>query len=156
MTESLPPLAELLPQRGSMRLLSQLLDHGPEGTRCAVDPGAGVLFADDRGRVPVWAALEAMAQCAAVDGALRMREAGIAPPGPGLLLGSRRLRFRGQWLEPERGLVASARRASGGGRRFAFDCQLADAAGGAPLVEGRLNVLLTAAAGASEPGGSGV
>jgi len=141
---SLPPIAELLPQRGAMRLLDRVLAHDAEATRCAVEPGASALFREADGRLPAWLAVEYMAQCAAVDGALRMRvaEEGV-PPRQGLLLGSRRLSFRQPWLDFERGLEVTARCASARGRRFAFDCALRDADGGAPLAEGRLNVLLT-------------
>ena len=143
MSQGLPPIAELLPQRGAMRLLGRVIDHDGEATRCAVDPGAGALFAEANGRIPVWLALEWMAQCAAVDGALRLRAEGAeGPPPPGLLLGSRSLRFREPWLERAQALEVRARRASGRGRRFAFDCELCDGAGGEPLAAGRINVLL--------------
>jgi len=143
MTEPLPPIAELLPQRGAMRLLGRVIAHGADGTRCALEPGAGALFREEDGRLPAWLALELMAQCAAVDGALRLRSAGaVGPPPAGLLLGSRRLDLGQPWLDAERGLEVRARRVSGRGRRFAFECALEDGSGGEPLAAGRINVLL--------------
>lgn len=141
MSTSFPPIAELLPQCGPMRLLERVLEHDASHTRCAVLPSESAAFGDDSGRVPVWVALEYMAQCAAADGGLRSRERGDAPR-VGVLLGSRQLTFRSADFDPTRRLEVSARFAAGRGDHLAFDCAVHDPDGGPPLAEGRLNVLL--------------
>jgi len=135
-----PPIAELLPQAGAMRLLDRVLEHGDSGTRCSVDLSHGAPFRDARGAVPAWVALEYMAQCAAADGSLRMRARGESLE-PALLVGSRRVEFRCAEFDPAQRLEVTARHAAGRSGLLAFDCAVFDALGGEPLVEGRLNVL---------------
>lgn len=144
MNGEFPPIAELLPQAGPMRLLECVLAHDAEETRCAVRPSRSALFRDAEGNVPVWVAIEYMAQCAAADGSLRLRapDSPALAPRPGLFIGSRRLVFRCAGFDAARRLVVTARRAAGReGGLLAFDCAVLDAGGGAPLAEGRLNVL---------------
>ncbi len=135
-----PPIAELLPQAGAMRLLERVLEHDAEQTLCAVSPSHGALFRDLRGGVPAWVALEYMAQCAAADGSLRRRARGEQPE-PALLIGSRRVTFRCAGFDAEQGLEVTARHAAGRRELLAFDCAVFDARGGEPLAEARLNVL---------------
>ena len=135
-----PPIAELLPQAGAMRLLARVLSHDAAGTRCAVEPLHGALFRDARGHVPAWVALEYMAQCAAADGSLRRRAHGAALE-PALLIGSRRVAFRCAGFDADQRLEVTARHAAGQRELLAFDCAVYDARGGEPLAEGRLNVL---------------
>jgi len=135
-----PPIAELLPQAGAMRLLDRVLEHGEAGTRCSVAPAGGVPFRDARGALPAWVAIEYMAQCAAADGSLRQRALG-APPEPALLVGSRRIAFHCATFEPSQRLEVTARRAAGRSELLAFDCTVFDANSGDALAEGRLNVL---------------
>jgi predicted hotdog family 3-hydroxylacyl-ACP dehydratase len=134
-----PPIAELLPHAGAMRLLERVLAHDGERTRCEVLPSRSALF-QLGGRIPAWVAIEYMAQCAAADGSLRLRARGEAPR-PALFVGSRRITFRCTGFEPAQRLVVVARHAAGRRDLLAFDCEVADPAGGAPLAEGRLNVL---------------
>jgi predicted hotdog family 3-hydroxylacyl-ACP dehydratase len=138
MSAEFPPITELLPQAGAMRLLERVLAHDGEQTRCAVRPH--VLFRSARGAVPAWIALEYMAQCAAADGSLRRRAGGLALE-PALLVGSRRVTFRCAGFDPGQRLEVSARHAAGSRELLAFDCAVFDARGGEPLAEGRLNVL---------------
>ena len=135
-----PPIAELLPQAGAARLLDRVLEHGDAGTRCSVAPAGGAPFRDARGALPVWVAIEYMAQCAAADGSLRQRARG-APPEPALLVGSRRIAFHCSHFEAAQGLEVTARRAAGRSELLAFDCTVFDAESGDALAEGRLNVL---------------
>ena len=136
----LPPIAELLPHAGAMRLLECVLAHDDGGTRCAVRALSAAPFRDASGRVPAWVALEYMAQCAAADGSLRQRASGAAP-APALLVGSRRLTFRCAGFDPAQRLEVTACHAAGSRELLAFDCAVFDARGGAPLAEGRLSVL---------------
>ena len=135
-----PPIAELLPQAGAMRLLERVLAHGDGGTRCGVNPSQSPLFRDASGRVPAWVAVEYMAQCAAADGSLRRRARGEAL-APALLVGSRHVAFRCAGFDPQQRLEVTARHAAGSRELRAFDCAVFDARGGEPLVEGRLHVL---------------
>ncbi len=138
---AIPPVAELLPHSGPMRLLERVLAHDADGTRCAVWPGRSALFRDATGRVPCWVAAEYMAQCAAVDGSLRLRARGVSPR-PVLFVGSRRIAFHREAFDPSQRLEVEARYAAGRpGGLVAFDCALFAGEGGDTLAEGRLNVL---------------
>ena len=138
MSGEFPPITELLPHAGAMRLLECVLAHDAEQTRCAVRPHA--LFRSARGAVPAWIALEYMAQCAAADGSLRRRASGLALE-PALLVGSRRVAFRCTHFDAAQRLEVTARHAAGRRELLAFDCAVFDARGGEPLVEARLSVL---------------
>jgi predicted hotdog family 3-hydroxylacyl-ACP dehydratase len=137
----LPPLSELLPQAGPMRLLDRVEAHDGAVTRCRVLPAASGLFQRADGSVPAWVGIEYMAQCAAAHGGLLGHARGEAPR-PALFVGSRRLVFRCECFTPDQAIVATARLAAGRSDTLAFDCTVEDPAGGAPLVEGRLHVLL--------------
>jgi predicted hotdog family 3-hydroxylacyl-ACP dehydratase len=139
MSAEFPPIAELLPQAGAMRLLERVIAHDDERTRCEVLPSRSALFQQD-GRIPAWVAIEYMAQCAAADGTLRLRARGEAPR-PALFVGSRRIAFRCASFEPGQRLIVSARHVAGRRDLLAFECAVEDPAGGEPLVAGRLNVL---------------
>ena len=146
---ALPPLAELLPHAGPMRLLERVEAHDGERTVCLALPAASTLFQEPGGDVPSWLGIEYMAQCAAAPGGLRARGRGEPArgqasrvPSAGLFVGSRHLVFRCRAFAPDVPLRVSARLAAGRGHTLAFDCAVEDPAGGPPLVEGRLNVLL--------------
>ncbi len=141
MSADFPPMVELVPQSGPMRLLERVTEHDVEHTRCVADPARSGLFQDAEGRVPVWVAIEYMAQCAAAHGGLLARARGEAPR-PGLFVGSRHLRFRCDGFAPGRPLEVTARHTAGSGDRAAFDCAVLDPGGGPPLAEGRLLVFL--------------
>jgi len=136
-----PEIATLVPQTGPMCLLDRVLEHGPEYTVCAVDPGRSRLLAGPDGNVAAWGGLEYMAQCIAAHGGLLARELGQAPK-PGLFLGSRRVRFGVGCFESGRELRVSARHHHGERGLVAFDCEIQEAMGGASLVSGRLNVYI--------------
>jgi predicted hotdog family 3-hydroxylacyl-ACP dehydratase len=138
MSDALPLL---IPHAGPMRLVARVLSHDGDETVCAARPDESPFFADADGAVPSWVGIEVMAQCAAAHGGLLGRAHG-EPPRPGLFVGSRRLVFRCTRFEPEVELRVRARLAVRRGDTLAFDCAVDDPAGGAPLVEGRLNVLL--------------
>ena len=124
-----------------MRLLERVESHDGEVTRCRALPAASRWFRTAAGEIPAWVGVEYMAQCAAVHGGLRGRAHGEAPR-PGLFVGSRRLAFRCASFAPDTALFVTARLAAGRGDSLAFDCTVEDPAGGPPLVEGRLNVVL--------------
>jgi predicted hotdog family 3-hydroxylacyl-ACP dehydratase len=124
-----------------MSLLDQVLEHSRERTICSIDPARSRLFAEPDGRVPVWLGLEYMAQCIAAHGGLAARSLG-EPPRPGLFLGTRRVEFRSEYFQPEEALRVTAVHHRGETGLVAFDCEVRAAAGGDPLVNGRMNVYI--------------
>lgn len=152
MSESrFPDIEELVPHRGRMRLLSDVVAHSPEETVCAVDLERSELFLESDGSVPAFVALEYMAQCAAAHAGLASRSR-REPPSAAFLLGTRRLRLDAERLRPGQRLRVSARHHRGESGLIAFDCALRDADTDQTLAEGRLN-LYTVADG-SPPGES--
>ena len=153
-----PPLSTLVPHSGPMSLLDAVLEHSRERTVCSVDPARSRLFAEPDGRVPVWLGLEYMAQCIAAHGGLAAR-ALREPPRPGLFLGSRRVEFGSAFFRPDQVLHVSAAHYRGETGLVAFDCDVRSAAGGDPLVKGRMNVYIVddwnALEGSGDDGGSG-
>lgn len=139
MTDPLPPVAELLPHSGPMVLLSDVIDHDAKSTSCTAEPESSELFRAADGRIPSWVGIEYMAQCIAVDGALRAREAGAELP-IGLFLGSRKLRFKSSHFEPGRKLEITARHIAGDASLVAFQCEIRDRERHELLAEGRLSV----------------
>ena len=140
MSGRFPPVAELAPHAGPMRLLGRVLDHTPDATTCSVDPGRSGLFADADGAVPAWVGVEYMAQCIAVHGGLLARAADAAPRA-GLFVGSRRVRPHAERFAPGEALEVTARPLSGSAALASFACEVRGP-GGATLVEGRLNVYI--------------
>jgi predicted hotdog family 3-hydroxylacyl-ACP dehydratase len=141
MDEAFPPLAGLIPHSGPMCLLERVLEHSPERTVCRVDPSGSAVMARPDGSVPAWVAIEYMAQCVAVHGGLVARAQG-GTPRPGLLLGSRRVRFEAVDFAPGDALCVSARHHSGERALVVFECAVAREPDSAPLVQGRLNVYI--------------
>ena len=139
---SLPPVSELVPHAGPMRLLERVVSHDDAATVCETRPEASALFAGADGSVPGFVAIEYMAQCIAVHAGLAARVRG-EPLRPGLFLGSRRVTLRADRLAPGRTLRVTARPLrSGSSGAAAFACTVEDPAGGAPLVEGTLTALV--------------
>jgi predicted hotdog family 3-hydroxylacyl-ACP dehydratase len=134
-----PAIEALVPQTGPLCLLDRVVEHGPDHTVCAVDPGRSGLLAAPDGSLPAWLGLEYMAQCIAAHGGLVALARG-EPPRPGVLIGARRVRFGVQRFEAGRELRVGARHHRGERGLLAFDCEVRDARSGAPLVQGRLNV----------------
>jgi predicted hotdog family 3-hydroxylacyl-ACP dehydratase len=124
-----------------MRLLERVVAHDATSTRCRVDPSASRLFFDARGLVPVWVAIEYMAQCAAAHGGLEARLHGEAPR-PGLFVGSRQVEFRCDGFAPGASLEVTARHVAGRARSLAFACRVESPEDGGCLAEGRVSVLL--------------
>jgi predicted hotdog family 3-hydroxylacyl-ACP dehydratase len=136
-----PPISTLVPHSGPMSLLDRVLEHSRERTVCSVDPARSRLFAEPGGRVPAWLGLEYMAQCIAAHGGLAARALGESPR-PGLFLGSRRVAFYTQWFAAGSGLHVTAVHHRGEIGLVVFDCEVRSAAGGVPLVKGRMNVYI--------------
>lgn len=84
----LPPVAEVVPHAGAMRLIDELLQADADGCVARATVRATQLFVDDDG-MPGWVGIEYMAQTIAAWAGAQDRAAGRAP-GIGFLLGSRR------------------------------------------------------------------
>jgi len=134
-----PEVAELIPQARRMLLLDRVLEHGPEHAVCSVDVARSELFLESDGCVPAWVGIEYLAQCMAVYGSLVARAAG-RPPRLGPFIGGRRVKLRTDRFQPGQRLRVTVRHLRGDRGLVAFDGVIEDAAGGPPLVEGRLNV----------------
>ena len=134
-----PPVAEVLPHRGRMVLLTRVLAHERSGTACAVAIDEQELFRQSDGSVGSWIGVEYMAQCVAAHAGLVGR-ANRRAPRVGYLVSSRRLRFHVPRFDPGQMLRVSTAQLWGGERGMvAFQCKIEDQASGALLVEGRLN-----------------
>ncbi|HEY8155414.1 MAG TPA: 3-hydroxylacyl-ACP dehydratase [Myxococcota bacterium] len=134
-----PEVADLIPHARRMLLLDRVLEHGPEHTVCAVHVDGSELFQDAEGCVPAWVGIEYLAQCMAVYGSLVARTAG-RPPRLGPFIGGRRVKLRVDRFRPGQVLRVTVRHLRGDRGLVAFDGRIEDAADGASLVEGRLNV----------------
>lgn len=138
-----PDVAQLVPQRGPMRLLSGIVSHSAAETVCAIDLERSALFAEADGSIPAFVALEYMAQCAAAHAGFASRASG-QPARAGFLLGTRRLALATECFRPGQRLRVAARHHRGESGLVVFDCTLNDADSDETLAEGRLNLYTVA------------
>ncbi|HVP31501.1 MAG TPA: hypothetical protein VMW35_20325 [Myxococcota bacterium] len=135
-----PEIAELLPHRGAMQLLSRVLTHDARGTTCEVEPARAQLFRRDDGGLPCWVAIEWMAQCAGVHGALAARAQGERIE-IGFLVGSRRCRFAAPRVPDVASLVVSAAPERSAGGLRTFSCRVTTTSGEL-VAEGSVGVFI--------------
>lgn len=90
MTETLPPIADLMPHEGPMCLLDRLIAAEDERLVAEVVVSDSGLFSRD-GAVGAWVGVEYMAQAVAAWAGWQGRQKGLAPR-IGFLLGTRRYR----------------------------------------------------------------
>lgn len=124
MRPSLYPLEDVMPHRGKMLLLDEIVEFDREGE---------ALTAAFHGRKE-WrggfAAIEYMAQAAAALAGSADRDAGrTGAPKPGFLLGTRRMTFDGCVFEPGRRYLARARKEFSDGEAASFACEVCDGEG---------------------------
>jgi predicted hotdog family 3-hydroxylacyl-ACP dehydratase len=139
-----PKLAEVMPHRGDMLLLSRVLAHGEESTCCEVDLEAQTFLRRPDSSLPPWVALEYMAQCVAAREGLRANAAGHSLDS-GLLIGARQVHFFRSRLPSEGCIEVSARHLTGrvGLGVLSYACEVRDANPDASLwAKGTLNVAL--------------
>lgn len=84
-----PPIEDLIPHRGTMRLLDAVDTYDASSLVARATVRRDAWYADAQGRMPAWIGLELMAQAIAAHVGLLSRQAG-EPMRPGVLLGSRR------------------------------------------------------------------
>lgn len=85
----LPAIEDLIPHRGTMLLLDNVLNFENESTTAEYVPCADAWYADELGDMPAWIGIELMAQTVAAHIGLLNRSRG-APIKQGVLLGTRR------------------------------------------------------------------
>lgn len=83
-----PPIADILPHRGTMLFVDAVTSYSPEVTTCTFRPRADAWYADADGAMPAWLGIEIMAQTIAAHVALTAMTRGEKPK-LGALLGSR-------------------------------------------------------------------
>jgi predicted hotdog family 3-hydroxylacyl-ACP dehydratase len=84
-------MTEVLPHRGRMVLLDELLEYDAERVICAVTIHEDTLFCDGANGVPSWVGIEYMAQTASAYAGVAEASDGL-PASICLLLGARRYR----------------------------------------------------------------
>jgi predicted hotdog family 3-hydroxylacyl-ACP dehydratase len=130
-----PAVEELLPHRGSMLLIDEVLSHEPDSivTGATVSPEG----------MPAWMGLELMAQAAAACAGMEARRGGRigqTQPRGGMLVGCRAYRATSPSL-PGGVLHVAARRTATDEGFSIFDCSVSTA-GGDTLATGKIQVLL--------------
>jgi predicted hotdog family 3-hydroxylacyl-ACP dehydratase len=87
---------DLVPHRGSMSLLDDIEDYGPDWLRAGLIVRRDSTFAEDRG-MPGWVGIEYMAQAASASASIEQVQRG-QKPSIGLLIGSRYYRCMEEFI----------------------------------------------------------
>lgn len=87
--QTLPPIEDLIPHRGSMLLLDRVVDFDAESACAEYTPQADAWYVNEAGNMPAWFGIELMAQTVAAQVGLLKRDQG-QPHKQGVLLGTRR------------------------------------------------------------------
>jgi predicted hotdog family 3-hydroxylacyl-ACP dehydratase len=132
-------IATLVPHRGAMCLLHEVIDYDDEGIVCrAVNQRDNSQPLREAGMLPAFCGIEYAAQAMAVHGALA---AGAARGGSGMLAAVRDLAFDVTRLDDIAGdLIVSARKLTGESGRWLYEFALS--AGTRELMRGRAAVVL--------------
>jgi predicted hotdog family 3-hydroxylacyl-ACP dehydratase len=138
LSERFPPIDDLIPHRGVMRLLDGVSAADATSIEALATVPAEAWYLDERGAMPAWIGIELMAQAIAALAGLEGRRQG-RPPRPGVLLGTRAYRAKaGSFPRGER-LRISVRLSDADESGFgAYACEIRGAAG--PLAEATLKV----------------
>ena len=138
MSAGFPPIEDLIPHRGVMRLLDGISAAEPGSIEAHMTVPADAWYLDERGAMPAWIGIELMAQAIAALAGLEGRRSGRSPR-PGVLLGTRAFRaMAGSFPRGER-LRITARVSDADESGFGtYTCAIQGAAG--PLAEATLKV----------------
>ena len=129
-----PPIEELLPHRGAMLLLDEVLSYAASSIVVRATVSRDAWYADERGAMPAWIGIELMAQAAAALAGMEARARNLAPKR-GMLIGCRAYRADSPSLSGV--LEVSASRTATDESGFSlFDCSVAG------LVTGTIQVLI--------------
>lgn len=90
-SETQPPIDDLLPHRGTMLMLDRVIEFSGNAVVAEYAPRADAWYADDAGNMPAWFGIELMAQAVAAHVAMTKRLLGL-PVKMGALLGTRTYR----------------------------------------------------------------
>lgn len=133
-----PPVEELVPHRGAMLLVREVLAAGTESltARAAVSPANSLI---DAGRAPSWLALEAAAQAAALHEALARSSEPGSPSEPriGYLVSVRDAEL-GAPFAAGTPLLVTVRGAGGAGGLATYEVEVGLETDGRPVARGRL------------------
>ena len=132
------PAIDVVPHKGAMSLLRNVLAHDDQSTLCDVQIDKKTLFLDGRG-VPSWVGLEYMAQAVAAHAGMTARRMNKAPE-IGFWLGTRKAEFFTDVYRLGQTLHVVARHVWGEGHLFSFECFITDASNGRQLAEAQINV----------------
>lgn len=136
--ETLPPIEELLPHRGTMLLLDRVTEFSGDTAVAEYAPRADAWYADDAGDMPGWIGIELMAQTVAAHVALAKRLVGL-PVKMGALLGTRTYRTTSASFAAGRILQIRAREVFRDESGLAgYECSIA--CDGTPVAEAVLKV----------------
>jgi predicted hotdog family 3-hydroxylacyl-ACP dehydratase len=127
---------ELLPHRGPMVLIDDLVDAGEGWVTAGVRIAEDCLFFEPGAGMPCWIGIEYMAQTVALYSGLHAKRAG-EPIRIGLLLGARRHEAMTDYFPLGSYLEIHAREQWQDGQMGIFDCSVE---GGRCLAKARLNV----------------
>jgi predicted hotdog family 3-hydroxylacyl-ACP dehydratase len=93
MNTAIPPIEDVLPHRGTMRLLDAVTAFADDAATCSCTVDGTAWYAEGNGGMPAWIGIELMAQAVAAHVALLARRQG-KPVRPGALLGTRNFACR--------------------------------------------------------------
>ncbi|SEF60483.1 ApeP family dehydratase [Marinobacterium lutimaris] len=128
---------EIVPQSGTMSLLSDLVDHGDGWIETSVAIESCSLFCTEKG-VPAWVGIEYMAQTIGAHAGLQERLSG-REPAIGFLVGTRRYSAETSLFSVGQQLSVYAEHSfTADNGLMVFDCRIAEA--GRLLAEASLNV----------------
>ena len=124
---ALPNVEEVIPHRGTMRLIDELTAEGADSLSAAVTIAADHPFHVKGHGVPTYVALEMMAQTICAKDGLDQLRAG-KPPSIGFLLGCQRFHTYREWLATGERVTAHVTCKLDAGEMGSFDCTLHDSA----------------------------
>lgn len=130
-------VAELVPHKGSMSLLDDVQDTGPDWVKTSVRISEDILFFQASKGVPAWVGIEYMAQTIALYIGLAARKAG-GEPQMGFLLGTRHYNSKAPCFSLGEKLIIHVVEEWKDDQMGVFNCNIQS--NGKELAEARLNV----------------
>lgn len=138
MPPQFPAVAELVPHRGTMCLISRILGDADDELAAGIDIGPDHPFLVPGKGVPTYVGLEMMAQTICAKDGLNRQRAGEVP-AIGFLLGCQRYHTFRDWIAVGETLSAHVRCQLDAGELGSFDCTLRDSSGDV-LASGTISV----------------
>lgn len=126
MSESFPPIEELAPHAGGMRLIDRVLSFSDRSVQCETIIRADNIFFKPGLGVPSYVGLELMAQTISAYDGMRMHASGQKPK-IGLLLGCRSHAARRTHFPERERLIIEATCLLGESAMASFECRISDA-----------------------------